>query len=137
MSIDWEPLVEAAKRAQKRAYCPYSGFAVGAAILVGDGEVVAGCNVENRSYGLTICAERTAVVAANAAGHRDLRAIVVVAPASPPARPCGQCLDTLAEFNPQIPILLVGEDGRREELVLSDLLPQPFTFPADRQPRGS
>lgn len=137
MSIDWEPLVEAAKRAQERAYCPYSGFAVGAALLVGSGDIVAGCNIENRSYGLTICAERTAVAAANAAGHRELRALVVVAPASPAARPCGQCLDTLAEFNPEIPILLVAEDGQREELVLSDLLPQPFSFPAERAPRRS
>lgn len=135
MEIDWEPLVEAAKRAQQHAYCPYSGFAVGAALLVGDGTVVTGCNMENRSYGLTICAERTAVAAANAAGHRDLQALVVVAPASPAARPCGQCLDTLAEFNPHIPILLVAEDGSREELLLSDLLPQPFSFPVDRRRR--
>jgi len=137
MQIAWEPLVEAARRAQERAYCPYSGFAVGAALLVGDGTIVAGCNLENRSYGLTICAERTAVATANAAGHRDLRALVVVAPSSPPARPCGQCLDTLAEFNPRIPILLVGADGSREELLLSDLLPQPFSFPAERNPRSS
>ena len=78
---------------------------------------------------MTICAERAAVAAANSAGHRDFEAIVVVADAAPPARPCGLCLDTLAEFNPELDLLLVNLEGQQEAMKLSQLLPQPFRFP--------
>lgn len=128
--MNWEPLIEAAWRARERAYSPYSGFAVGAALLASDGSIHVGCNVENRSYGLTVCAERTAVCSAVAAGNRDFEAIVVVADASPPARPCGLCLDTLAEFQPDLPILLVNLAGERVELRGRDLLTQPFALPS-------
>lgn len=127
--MDWQPLIESATQARQNAYAPYSGFAVGAALLTEDDTIVTGCNVENRTYGLTVCAERTAVVAANAQGQRSFRALVVVADATPPARPCGQCLDTLAEFAPELPVLLVNLDGESEELTLKDLLPQPFRLP--------
>jgi len=127
--MDWEPLIEAARSVRANSYSPYSGFAVGAALLTESGEIFAGCNLENRSFGLTICAERTAVACANAAGHRDFVALVVMADTTPPARPCGPCLDTLAEFEPSLPVLLANLDGEREELLLSDLLPQPFSLP--------
>ncbi|HVS65448.1 MAG TPA: cytidine deaminase [Thermoanaerobaculia bacterium] len=128
--MDWEPLIEAACRARERSHSPYSGFAVGAALLASDGSIHVGCNVENRSYGLTVCAERTAVCSAVAAGNRDFEAIVVVADATPPARPCGLCLDTLAEFEPDLPILLVNLAGERVELRGRDLLTQPFALPS-------
>ena len=128
--MDWEPLIEAAWSARERSYSPYSGFAVGAALLASDGSIHVGCNVENRSYGLTVCAERTAVCSAVAAGQRDFEAIVVVADADPPARPCGLCLDTLAEFDPDLPILLVNLAGERVELRGRKLLTQPFALPS-------
>ena len=127
--MDWEPLIEAAWRARERSYSPYSGFAVGAALRTRDGAIHLGCNVENRCYALTVCAERTAVCSAVAAGARELEAIVVVADADPPARPCGLCLDTLAEFDPDLPILLVNRAGERVELRGRDLLTQPFSLP--------
>lgn len=127
-AMDWQPLIEAARSAREHSYCPYSRFAVGAAVLTQSGRVFAGCNLENRSYGMTICAERAAIAAANSAGDRELVAVVVLADASPPARPCGLCLDTLAEFNPQIEVLLINLQGEREAMPLSRLLPQPFRF---------
>ncbi|HVS13597.1 MAG TPA: cytidine deaminase [Thermoanaerobaculia bacterium] len=127
--MDWTPLIEAAWRARDRSYSPFSGFAVGAALLARDGSIHVGCNVENRSYGLTVCAERTAVCSAVAAGCRDFVALVVAADAEPPARPCGMCLDTLAEFDPDLPILLVNRQGEQVELRGRELLTQPFRFP--------
>ena len=92
---DWESLTRAALDVRARAHAPYSRFAVGAALLADTGKVFAGCNVENRSFGLTICAERSAVVQAIAAGARRIERIVVVADSDTPPRPCGPCLDTL------------------------------------------
>ena len=132
--LSWERLEAEARRAQARAYAPYSGFPVGAAVLV-DGAVVGGCNVENRSYGATLCAERTALVAAVAAGHLagapgTLRALCVVTPVDPPAPPCGLCLQALAEFAaPDLPVRLLGAGGGRRDLRLGDLLPFPFRSP--------
>ncbi len=126
--MDWQPLIAAARIAREHAYAPYSGFAVGAALQTDSGEIFSGCNLENRSYGMTICAERSAVAQAVTAGHRRFEAVVVVADSAPPARPCGLCLDTLAEFNPEIRVLLCNLKGEREELRLTDLLPQPFRF---------
>jgi cytidine deaminase len=127
--MDWQPLAQAALEARRRSYSPYSHFAVGAALLVGSGEIFVGSNVENRSYGLTLCAERVAATSAVAAGHLDFVAIAIAAEGHPPARPCGMCLDTLAEFAPDLPVLLINTAGEREELRLNQLLPQPFRFP--------
>lgn len=126
--MDWQPLYDAAREARERAYAPYSHFLVGAALLTDDGQIITGCNVENRSYGLTICAERTAVAAAVAAGHRRLRAIAVVTDASPPAMPCGMCRETLNEFAPDLPVLVANLAGERRETTLRDLHPAPFEF---------
>lgn len=127
--IDWDRLAEAALEARLKAYAPYSHFEVGAALLTEDGEIVVGCNVENRSYGLTICAERTAVGSAVAAGHRDFQALAVATSASPPAPPCGMCRETLQEFAPNLPILLTNPQGERRTFALTDLFPEPFAGP--------
>lgn len=128
-AIDWDSLLAAAERVRENAHAPYSKFRVGAALLAADGRIFAGCNVENRTFGLTVCAERSAVVQAVAAGAGAPRAVVVVADASPPAPPCGMCRETLAEFATDLPILLVNPRGERQLVQLCDIFPQPFVFP--------
>ncbi|MFY3742909.1 cytidine deaminase [Anaeromyxobacter sp. Red801] len=121
-----DELVRAARAARARAYAPYSRFKVGAAVRAGE-TVHAGCNVENASYGLTVCAERAAVAAAVAAGARRLDAVVVASGTSPPTPPCGACLQTLAEFGgPDLPVVLAGARGARVETTLGALLPSAF-----------
>ena len=117
-------LIAVATRAREAAYAPYSGFRVGAAVLAG-GEIYAGCNVENASYGLTICAERAAVFAAVAAGQRRIDAIAVVGDAATPTAPCGSCRQVLHEFGPDMQVIMAGE---RETVrrSLSRLLPLAF-----------
>lgn len=120
-----DSLISAARNAQARAYAPYSKFHVGAALEGLDGSVFLGCNVENVSYGLTICAERAAVCAAVSAGVTRFRRAVVVSDVDPPAAPCGACRQVLAEFGLDLPIEAVGS----KETVrwrLSDLLPAAF-----------
>jgi len=122
-----ERLVEAARRAQRRAYAPYSKFSVGAAVLAEDGQIFVGCNVENGSFGLTVCAERNAVAAAVVAGARPA-AVAVVAPGSATA-PCGACRQVLAEFSADMPVVLAGPDGDDRHLESLDaLLPSAFRF---------
>ncbi|MGH2531219.1 MAG: cytidine deaminase [Thermomicrobiales bacterium] len=125
---DAERLLAVAREAATRAYVPYSGFPVGAAILTRDGSVIGGCNVENASYPLTVCAERVAVGNAVAAGHRDFVAIAVTAPKLASVTPCGGCRQVLNEFQPRTGQLLVVLDGDDEpEIVpLSELLPRSF-----------
>jgi len=119
-------LVRAARAVRRRAYAPYSRFRVGAAVLAG-GEVHAGANVENSSYGLTLCAERAAVAAAVAAGARRVDAVAVASGTAEPTPPCGMCLQTLAELaGPSLPVLLVGARGARLETTLGALLPRAF-----------
>jgi len=130
-SMDWEPLIEAALTARQRAYAPYSGFEVGAAVRTKDGHILGGCNVENRSFGATICAERVAVGCAAAAGNPLLEALVVISDTDPPASPCGMCLQVLMEFGgPDLPILLLNPRGDRQQYRLRDLHPHPFELPS-------
>ncbi len=129
-AMDTVALERAARAAQARAYAPYSGFKVGAALLTGSGEIFTGANVENASYGLTVCAERTACIAAALAGHRDVRAICVVTDATPPASPCGMCRQTLLEFCPDpaaVRVIAVGPDGASAEWTVAELIPHGFT----------
>jgi len=123
-----EELLAAARAVRENAYAPASRFLVGAAVLAADGRVFVGCNVENASYGLTVCAERSAVGAAVAAGARLLRAVAVVTDLAEPARPCGACRQVLAEFGPQMQVVLGGRDGAVAMTSLDRLLPEPFTF---------
>ena len=109
------------------AYAPYSGFKVGVVLVGADGRTFRGCNVENVSYGLTICAERSAVSAAIAAGCRDFSKIVILADTDEPVSPCGACRQVLAEFNPDMEIILANFHGKTARYKLSELLPRPTT----------
>ncbi|HEY7503077.1 MAG TPA: cytidine deaminase [Gemmatimonadales bacterium] len=120
-----DPLVSAARAAQARAYAPYSNFRVGAALESESGEVYVGCNVENASYGLTICAERAAVCTAVAAGARRFRRVVVVSDADPPAAPCGACRQVLSEFGRDFRVDAVGPK-RSVSWTMAELLPAAF-----------
>jgi cytidine deaminase len=119
-------LIAAAASARDRAYAPYSRYKVGAALLTDRGEVVTGCNVENASYGLGVCAERHAVGAAVALGARSFRAMAVVTDSSPPAPPCGACRQVLAEFG-DYPIILANTGEERRVTSIAELLPDAFT----------
>lgn len=118
-------LLEAARAAASGSYAPYSRFRVGAALLCDDGSIVTGANVENRSYGLTICAERSAVASAVSMGRRRLRAVAVFCPDSrDPVPPCGACRQVLSEFAPaDAPVLFFAAEGGPREASLGDLLP--------------
>lgn len=124
--IDWEPLVRAAEEARSRSYSPYSRYAVGAALQMEDGSIQAAANVENSIPALSICAERNAISKAVNAGLRHPVALAVATESSPPARPCGLCRQTLAEFADDLPIVMVNPAGEREETTLAELFPAPF-----------
>jgi cytidine deaminase len=120
-------LVETAIAARSEAHAPYSNFAVGAALECADGSIFTGCNVENLSFGLTMCAERVAIGAAVVAGHRDFRCIAIVADTDSPISPCGACRQVMAEFNPSLAIISGNLKGRRERFSLAELLPRAST----------
>jgi len=123
-----ETLINRALAARDHAYAPYSEYMVGCALLAG-GEIFEGANVENSSYGMTMCAERGAVANAVYSGNRNLDIVVVATASSPPAAPCGMCLQTLNEFaeTPEaVRIIVVNPQGERREFNLHDLLPHGF-----------
>jgi cytidine deaminase len=119
-----QELVVAATAARTTAYVPYSGYAVGAALRTENGHIFTGCNVENASYGLTLCAERNAVFQAVARGERSFQAMAVVTENG--VTPCGACRQVLAEFNPQMTVIVADMAGGRRTYRLSELLPDAF-----------
>jgi cytidine deaminase len=120
-----DELLQSASDARLRAYAKYSAFTVGAALLTKSGKVFQGCNVENISFGLTMCAERVALGAAVAQGEREFVAIAIAADSILPIMPCGACRQVLAEFNPTLKIVTSTTSGRRETVSLGELLPRP------------
>lgn len=122
--MNFESLIDQAKSMRKHAYAPYSRFQVGAALRTKQGRVYCGCNVENLSFGLTICAERNALFAAISAGERDFDALAVVADSREPVTPCGACRQVLAEFAPDLPICSANLEGQTFESTIRELLPR-------------
>ena len=120
-----ERLLEAARAIRARAYVPYSGFHVGAAVLA-DGEIFTGVNVENASYPVSTCAERSAIVQAVTAGHTAIDAVAVVADADEPTTPCGMCRQALNEFGPDMLVICEGANGSQQTWILSSLLEHAF-----------
>jgi cytidine deaminase len=122
--VDIAELLQVAEQAQKLAYAPYSGFAVGAALLAIDGTIYAGCNVENASYGLTICAERNALAHAVSCGAKQFTAVAVMTDNG--VTPCGACRQVLAEFGPRMIVIVADTRGNQRIYSLAELLPYAF-----------
>lgn len=118
-------LIESARQAAENAYAPYSGFKVGAALLTETNKIFTGCNVENASYGLTMCAERTALFKAVSAGERRFSEMVIYTDTEQPFYPCGACRQVLSEFCPELEITIIWKTGQ-ERLNLGVLLPNQF-----------
>ncbi|WP_407689994.1 cytidine deaminase [Risungbinella massiliensis] len=120
-------LVEAAKKAREKAYVPYSNFPVGAAFYLEDGTIVSGCNIENASFGLTNCAERTAIFKAISEGKREFRGLAVIADTEGPVSPCGACRQVIAEHcAPDMKVWLTNLQGDIQETTIAELLPGAF-----------
>jgi len=123
-----ERLIQAATASRKNAVSERSGFSVGAAIEAEDGTIYGGCNVENSTYGLTVCAERVAIWKALSEGVRRFRAVAVVTGADEPTPPCGACRQILWEFAGDVPVVSATSGGKRKFYRMSELLPEPFEF---------
>jgi len=119
-------LIAAARRAREFAHADFSNFKVGAALETSEGVVISGCNIENATYGLTVCAERVAMFKALSEGHRQFRRIVVVADTDAPTPPCGACRQILWEFGGDLEVILANLDRETGRHALSDLFPLPF-----------
>jgi cytidine deaminase len=118
-------LLAFAREVQEKAYAPYSGFRVGAAVYA-NGDIFQGVNVENAAYGATMCAERSALTAAITAGCKDVTAIAIVGSSESPTVPCGTCRQALAEFNPELRVIMGGQSDEVLVMTLGELLPEPF-----------
>jgi cytidine deaminase len=127
MNNELTRLVAAARQVRANSYSPYSSFKVGAALLARSGHVYTGTNVENASFGLSICAERSAICQAVAAGEREFQAIAICTDGQQPTPPCGACRQVLQEFAPTLTVLLAGRTGEVERYQLSELLAHPFS----------
>lgn len=124
--VSIETLVDEARRASERAYCPYSNFRVGAAVLSKSGRIYPGCNVENASYGCTICAERNAIFQMVAAGEHEIDAVAIYTPTRIASAPCGSCRQVINEFGPDARVVCVCNTGDRIDAPLNELLPAAF-----------
>lgn len=122
----WQRLLDASHDVRQKAWAPYSEFHVGAALLTHDDEIIVGCNVENATYGATVCAERTAIGTAVSQGVRSFKAICVLTQADAPVAPCGICRQVLAEFAEKLPVLMATTSGKFEYTDLDALLPYRF-----------
>ena len=122
-------LIDTARRSRERAYTPYSNFPVGAAVLTLTGEIFSGCNIENASFGATICAERVAIFQAVGAGQRRFTALAVIADTPEPVAPCGLCRQVLAEFSPDCQVVMANLAGEWRLVELRKLLPFAFQLP--------
>ncbi|MBN1396944.1 MAG: cytidine deaminase [Bacteroidetes bacterium] len=127
MKKEYQELIKAANRAKLNAYAPYSKYYVGAAVLTDDGKIFSGCNIENSSYGLTICAERTAIFNAITQGMSKFKAIAIVSNNSEVITPCGACRQVLFELAGDIDIIMSGSSKKIKIVRLKKLLPLPFT----------
>lgn len=128
LNIPWDELFKAATAARSRAHAPYSNFSVGAAVLTEDGSIFPGCNVENSSYGLTICAERNAFSRAVTDGQKKAIAVAIVVNTPQPTPPCGMCRQTMAEFGePDMEVRSRNLQGAELKSTLKELLPHAFT----------
>ena len=128
-TITTDELIDKARSVREHAYAPYSNYKVGCALVTADGSVFTGANVENASYGLCICAERSAIVSAASRGYREIAAIVVATQSSPPAAPCGACRQSINEFcsDPsKLVVVLVNADGERRDIGFAELFPHGF-----------
>ncbi|MCD4655886.1 cytidine deaminase [bacterium] len=121
-------LIAAAKVAANTAYAPYSNFRVGAALMTASGEIFTGCNIENASYGLTICAERVAIFKARSSGFSEWKAIAIFAPQEPAPTPCGACRQVMSEGKNSPIVIVVGSSGKVQTYAFEELLPHPFNF---------
>lgn len=127
-SAEDRKLVLEAKKARKNSYAPYSNFKVGAALLAGSGKVYTGANLENSSFGQTVCAERVALYKAVSAGGKDFKKIAIVAPGAEPVTPCGICRQALFEFSPELEVVCANLRGQVKKYTLKQLLPHPFKY---------
>lgn len=123
---DYTALIRAAQAGRERAYAPYSGFAVGAAVLTASGQIFPGCNIENAAYPVTLCAERVALFSAYAAGERDIVAIAVITATDAVASPCGACRQVILELAPHSTVLLLNTRGDQQITTPQALLPAAF-----------
>jgi cytidine deaminase len=123
---DYDHLITIAKQTRENAHAPYSNFRVGAALRATSGRIFGGCNVENATYGLTVCAERIAIFKALSEGERGFDAIVVVTDTEALTPPCGACRQLICEFCGDIPVILANLKGRTETTQMRDLFPKPF-----------
>lgn len=126
MEFPVEKLINAARAARERAYAPYSQFKVGAALVTPESRIYSGCNIENASYGLTVCAERVALYKAISEGDRRFVALAVIGSGNDYCRPCGACRQVLYEFAPELQVFMCNERGEFSVARLVDLLPEAF-----------
>ncbi len=134
---EWVAMLKKARALVERAYAPYSDLRVAAVLRGSKGTDYLGCNVENSSFGLTMCAERAAVACALAQGERTWTKLLIYTPDAGPLSPCGACRQVLAEFCRELPILSVGRGNLRREMNLRELLPQPYAWPAGNETADS
>jgi len=124
--LDYDELIQAAKAAADAAYAPYSNYHVGAAVLTDSGEIFTGCNIENASYGLTICAERVAIFKARSSGFSKWQALAIFAPQKPAPTPCGACRQVMSEEENSPVVIIVDGNNEIQRYEFDELLPHPF-----------